>query len=209
MRRFFIQVIVLLLLALICSAIANLIAGRTRKLAWFGNYSVETLAPILKYQPPAPVTPQPKIPPKKVQPPQVIPPKTTPPITSPWITQIYPPHPERPWTPASSEQAWDLFQRGALILDARRTDDYTQGHIAHARNFAVWEADVDFKVQALREEFPPDAPIVAYCSGGDCEDSRMLAEKLRAAGFTNVRVYEEGFPDWQQKGRPTESGAGR
>ena len=140
---------------------------------------------------------------------QVAPPKTTPPVTSPWITQVYPAHPERPWTATTSEQAWDLFQRGALILDARRTDDYTTAHIAHSRNFAVWEADVDFKVQALREEVPTQAPIVVYCSGGSCEDSRMLAEKLHAAGFNNVRVYEEGFPDWQQKGRPTETGAGR
>jgi rhodanese-related sulfurtransferase len=84
-----------------------------------------------------------------------------------------------------------------------------EGHVAHARNFAVWEADVDFKVQALRDEHPAEAPIIVYCGGGNCDDSKMLAEKLHAAGFTNVRVYESGFPDWQQKGRPIETGAGR
>src|SRR5215470_14266898 len=103
MRRFLLQVILLLLLALICSAVANLIAGRTRKLAWFGNYSVETPTPIQRYQPPPKVTPAPTPPPKKVPPVQVAPPKTTPPVTPPWITQIYPPHPDRPWTAASSE----------------------------------------------------------------------------------------------------------
>ena len=50
------------------------------------------------------------------------------------------------------------------------------------------------------------APVVVYCSGGDCEDSHMLAQKLYFVGFDNVLVYKDGFPDWQKRGLPVTNG---
>jgi rhodanese-related sulfurtransferase len=50
-------------------------------------------------------------------------------------------------------------------------------------------------------------PIVIYCSGGDCEDSHMLAQKLWGIQFNNVYVYKDGFPDWQSKGGPVRTGS--
>ena len=65
----------------------------------------------------------------------------------------------------------------------------------------VWEADIDTRVAALvAEGLQPSAPIVVYCSGGECEDSHMLGEKLYKAGFDNVLVYKDGFPDWEKRG---------
>ena len=57
---------------------------------------------------------------------------------------------------------------------------YRAGHIAGARSISIWEADADDKVKALfAEGRDQSAPIVVYCSGGDCEDSHMLgAEAL-------------------------------
>ena len=82
-----------------------------------------------------------------------------------------------------------------LFLDARRTSVYRDGHIAGARPFSVWEADVDDKVKALfAEGRDQSAPVVIYCSGGDCEDSHMLGQKLYMAGFDNVLVYKDGYP---------------
>src|SRR6185369_12472413 len=49
-------------------------------------------------------------------------------------------------------------------------------------------------------------PIVVYCSGGDCEDSHMLAQKLYGALFNNVYVYKDGFPDWQKRGGAVHTG---
>ena len=46
-----------------------------------------------------------------------------------------------------------------------------------------------------------------YCSGGDCEDSHMLAQKLWGIQFNNVYVYKDGFPDWQKRGEPVHTGA--
>jgi rhodanese-related sulfurtransferase len=50
-------------------------------------------------------------------------------------------------------------------------------------------------------------PVVLYCSGGDCEDSRLLAGKLVALGYRNLLIYRDGFPDWAAQGRPQQQGA--
>jgi rhodanese-related sulfurtransferase len=120
-------------------------------------------------------------------------------------------HPDKPYIEIAYADVKALHDAGALFLDARRTSVYEQGHIAGARPFSVWESDVDQKVNNLFSE-RPDAndqakPIVVYCSGGDCEDSHMLAQKLWGIQFNNVYVYKDGFPDWQAKGGQVHTGA--
>jgi rhodanese-related sulfurtransferase len=104
-----------------------------------------------------------------------------------------------------------LQSNGSLVLDARRTSVYEQGHIAGARPFSVWESDIDEKVNKLYEERSDPReqlkPILVYCSGGDCEDSHMLAQKLWGVQFNNVYVYKDGFPDWQKRGGPIHTGS--
>lgn len=122
----------------------------------------------------------------------------------------FPPQPDQPAvdiSPAQTEALWNL---GATFLDARRTQVYEQGHIARARSMPVWESDIDDRVFAFYEEgHPQEAPIVIYCSGGACEDSHMLAQKLWGVGFNNVLVYTEGWPDWTGRGLPTAKGPAR
>ena len=120
----------------------------------------------------------------------------------------FPPHPDAPWVEISGEDAAFLHREGVLFLDARRTKDYELGHIRGARAFSVWESDVDEKTLALLGE-GRDAkqPVVLYCSGGECEDSHMLAQKLFGAGFNNLLVYRGGFPDWVSRGGAVSRGA--
>ena len=120
------------------------------------------------------------------------------------------PHPDRAYVEISGDDAAALHAAGTLFLDARRTSVYEDGHIAGARSFSVWEADVDDKVNALFEErsdpTEQNKPIVIYCSGGACEDSHMLAQKLWGIQFNNVYVYKDGFPDWQKRSLPQKTG---
>ena len=120
----------------------------------------------------------------------------------------FPPHPDAPWVEISGEDAAFLHREGVLFLDARRTKDYELGHLRGARAFSVWESDVDEKTLALLGE-GRDAkqPVVLYCSGGECEDSHMLAQKLFGAGFNNLLVYRGGFPDWVSRGGAVSRGA--
>ena len=115
---------------------------------------------------------------------------------------------DKPWTEISGEEATALHQSGVLFLDARRTSVYREGHVAGARSVPVWEAGLDDKIKALFEERAGNqsAPIVVYCSGGECEDSHELAQRLFLAGFDAVRVYKDGFPDWTKRKQPVTTG---
>lgn len=117
------------------------------------------------------------------------------------ILERFPPSPEVPAEEIHTDEAHWLWENGALFLDARRSSIYNEGHIAGARAFAVWEADIDEKVMALSAEgIDTSMPIVIYCSGGECEDSHMLAQKLWGLFFNNLRVYYEGYPGWADAG---------
>jgi rhodanese-related sulfurtransferase len=120
------------------------------------------------------------------------------------------PHPDTAFVEISGAEAAALHAAGTLFMDARRTSVFEAGHIAGARSFSVWESDIDEKVNAFFNERsdPSDQnkPIVIYCSGGACEDSHMLAQKLWGIQFNNLYVYKEGFPDWQNRNGAVKTG---
>jgi len=117
------------------------------------------------------------------------------------------PHPGRPFAEITSAQAKALFDSGAIFIDARRSAAYREGHVRGSRSISVWESDADEKVKAFYDEgHDAAAPIVVYCTGGDCEDSHELAQKLWGVTFDNVCVYRDGFPDWERRGWPVSRG---
>jgi rhodanese-related sulfurtransferase len=158
-----------------------------------GNPATKQPSAPVTQQPANPATPQPSNP------------------ATPKDLSKYAPHPDKAYLEIPYKDVAALYAGGALFLDARRTSVYEQGHIAGARPFSVWESDVDDKVKGLWEQRqdPKEQalPIVIYCTGGDCEDSHMLAQKLWGAQFNNVYVYKDGFPDWQAKGGAIRTGA--
>ncbi len=114
----------------------------------------------------------------------------------------------QPFVEITGEAAAWLHARGVLFLDARRSKDFAQGHVSEARSFPVWEAEVvKERVEGLVAEGRDlSLPVVLYCSGGDCEDSHMLAQTLFGAGFENLLVYRDGFPDWIKRGGAVRTG---
>jgi rhodanese-related sulfurtransferase len=124
------------------------------------------------------------------------------------LTDRFPPHPDKPFVEVSGTDVEFLHGHGTLVLDARRTSVYEEGHIAGARSFPIWEAEVDRRIEALvNEGRDTKQPVVVYCTGGDCEDSHMLAQKLFGAGFENALVYRDGWPDWLERGGASRQGA--
>jgi len=201
------RVTVLLVLAVVAAAVSNLAASTSRKLAWVGNYpralDVGPAAPEAAALPaaskPAPAAQAAEAP-------------STPSTGSvapvdPDLARAFPPHPDKAAIEIAPADALHLYRKKMLFLDARRSSVYADGHIAGARSFPVWESDIDDRVKKLFEEgLDQRAPVVAYCSGGNCEDSHMLAEKLYMVGFDNVLIYKDGFPDWQKRGLPVSRG---
>jgi len=184
--------IAILVIAGTAAAISNAIAGPERRLHWVGAYSEK-----------APDRAKPAAAPLAVTPANA--------AATGEPGKAFAPHPARAWVEVSGDDVAALFSRGdVLFLDARRSSVYREGHISGARSMSVWEADVDDKVKALfAEGRDQSAPIVVYCSGGDCEDSHMLGQKLYFVGFDNVLVYKDGFPDWQKRGLPVGKGEPR
>jgi len=87
-------------------------------------------------------------------------------------------------------------------VDARTEDIYTQGHIKGAVSFSV-EKFFD-KIAEFKQKYPENTPIVTYCSGRECSDSHDLAENLVNAGYTDVRIFIDGYPLWDSEKNPVE-----
>jgi rhodanese-related sulfurtransferase len=49
--------------------------------------------------------------------------------------------------------------------------------------------------------------IVAYCHGTSCDLSIHLAQKLAEQGYTDVKVFFGGWPEWKKAGYPINTGA--
>jgi rhodanese-related sulfurtransferase len=180
--------VVILVSAGIAAVGSNALAGPERKLLWIGNYSEAVVSRAV----PTPVAGAAS----------VIP--AAPDVGG----KVFAPHPDKPWAEVSGDDVMTLHKGGnVLFLDARRTSLYRLGHIPGARPFSVWEADIDDKIKGLfAEGRDQSAPIVVYCTGGDCEDSHMVGQKLYFVGFDNVLVYKDGFPDWEKRGLPVDKG---
>ena len=50
-----------------------------------------------------------------------------------------------------------------------------------------------------------DRTIVTYCSNPSCQNSKAVAHRLEALGYTDVRTYPAGIQDWVEAGNPTET----
>ena len=197
------RIAILIVLAVVCAAVANLAAPKERKLPWVGTYAraLETSAPVPSSAESRPASP--------VAPAAPAAPASAPPAAAPaaGASAKFPAHPDKASVEISGDDAEALHKEGRLFLDARRSSVYAEGHIAGARSFPVWESDIDGRVKAFFEEgLDQNAPIVIYCSGGDCEDSHMLAEKLYMVGFNALYIYRDGFPGWTRRGLPVTRG---
>jgi rhodanese-related sulfurtransferase len=96
-----------------------------------------------------------------------------------------------------------IFDRGDVIfVDARSQNDYENGHIPRAISLPVGQFEE--RIGAFLNRYPPEQPIVTYCSGRICEDSHDLARFLSDVGFTDVRIFIDGFPGWEAEGYPVE-----
>jgi rhodanese-related sulfurtransferase len=210
----FARVVALIALGAGAAALSNLAATTQRKLAWVGSYpralDVSAPAAMAELTPaasaaaaPAPAESRPANPVAAANGPS----PGAPAPFEPDLATAFPPHPDKAAVEISPDSVELLHRRKALFLDARRSSVYAEGHIPGARSFPVWESDIDARVKALFDEgLDQRAPVVIYCSGGNCEDSHMLAQKLYMVGFDNVLIYRDGFPDWQKRRHPVTTG---
>lgn len=105
---------------------------------------------------------------------------------------------------ASIAEAIAMHNNGILFLDARSHEEYVAGHIPHARNLPYYEID-QYAAKALAGVKANDR-LVVYCEGPGCELSLFLGRELLARGYTDIRDFYGGFPEWQKAGLEVEKG---
>ncbi len=95
---------------------------------------------------------------------------------------------------AGREAVREMIRTGSyLLIDARPSSDYRDGHIETALSLPADE--LDRHPEAMDILTPNDALLI-YCSGYECDDSLILARALRRQGFTNLVLYAGGWTEW-------------
>ena len=86
---------------------------------------------------------------------------------------------------------------GVMIVDSRpAARQYDPGHIPGAINIP----DTQFDKQVDRLPADKNTLLVFYCGGVDCPLSHNSAFKAEKLGYTNIKVYPQGMPDWAARG---------
>lgn len=113
----------------------------------------------------------------------------------------------------ASEQQFQIVSTEALkdmidekvqftLVDARTADEYDEAHIGGA----IHITEKDFAKSAALLPADKGAKLVFYCNGVKCGKSKKVAAKAKEAGYTNIFVYNDGFPVWEEKGMPIAAG---
>ena len=95
------------------------------------------------------------------------------------------------YTSITMDEAKDIFQNSGdyIILDVRRADEFSEGHIPGAVNYA--NEDI---LQDNPEVLPDlEQTIYVYCRSG--RRSKEAADKLVQMGYTNI-IEIGGILDW-------------
>jgi rhodanese-related sulfurtransferase len=83
-----------------------------------------------------------------------------------------------------------------LLIDARTKEEYQEAHIIGA--ISIPEKNFEDSVALLPVD--KNQQLVLYCNGVKCGKSKKAAKKAEAMGYTNILIYGEGFPVWEEKG---------
>lgn len=89
------------------------------------------------------------------------------------------------------------LKKGVMIIDSRpAARQYDPGHIPGAVNLP------DSQFDKLTAKLPEDKAtlLLFYCGGLDCMLSHNSAFKAEKLGYTNIKVYPAGMPEWKAKG---------
>jgi rhodanese-related sulfurtransferase len=92
------------------------------------------------------------------------------------------------WVKAQLDAGADM-----VLVDSRpKQAKYDKGHIPGAVSIP------DTYFDKFKGQLPADTGklVVFYCGGLDCKLSHKSAAKVIALGYTNVKVFAEGYPAW-------------
>jgi rhodanese-related sulfurtransferase len=77
------------------------------------------------------------------------------------------------------------------LIDARPKSHFNRGHLPGSLNFPIDSRPEDF--EAFLPLVSEKKALFVYCAGPKCEWDTIIACRLRASGFSDIRIYEEGL----------------
>lgn len=85
-------------------------------------------------------------------------------------------------------------EKGAVIVDARPARKFKKAHVPTAINIS--DREFEDKLDLL----PADkgAELIYYCGGYKCPLSYKSAAKAVEKGYTNVKLFQAGYPAWKE-----------
>jgi rhodanese-related sulfurtransferase len=89
------------------------------------------------------------------------------------------------------------------LIDARTKDEFDEAHIVKAINIT----EKGFELQASQLPADKGSLLVIYCNGVKCGKSKKVAAKAESAGYTNIVLYADGFPVWEERALPIKAGS--
>jgi rhodanese-related sulfurtransferase len=99
-------------------------------------------------------------------------------------------------THVSTADAVRLINKGALVIDVRKPEDYESGHIVNARNLVLERIQEDQDAVAKKK----DKILLAVCANGGL--SGKAASLLRKAGYPNAFSLKGGISGWRADNLP-------
>jgi rhodanese-related sulfurtransferase len=99
-------------------------------------------------------------------------------------------------THVSAADAVRLINRGALVIDVRKPEEFQAGHIVNARNVALDNIKGDEASIAKKK----DKILLAVCDNGGL--SGKAAGLLRQAGYPNAFSLKGGIGGWRADNLP-------
>ena len=102
----------------------------------------------------------------------------------------------RGMTHVTAADAVRLINRGALVLDVRKAEDFGAGHIVNAKNVALDKLEADQNAVHKKK----DKILLTVCDNGTT--SGRAASVLRKAGYQNVFSLKGGLTGWRADNLP-------
>jgi rhodanese-related sulfurtransferase len=98
----------------------------------------------------------------------------------------------------SVEEAYQMRENGAFVLDVREFNEWEDGHIPGATLIPLGQ------LESRMEEVPEDQDVVIVCRSGN--RSAQARDILKNAGFTNITSMAGGMNQWIANSYEVETG---
>jgi rhodanese-related sulfurtransferase len=98
-------------------------------------------------------------------------------------------------THVSPADAVRLINKGALVIDVRKPEEFQVGHIVNARNVPAERVQRGDEINKKKDKI-----LLAVC--GDGSTSGRAAGQLRKAGYENAFSLKGGLAGWRADNLP-------